>query len=110
MPLLERVRVEVYLPDLPYAEYRGLLSSFQEEFSYAFGGCSVLRGVEGSYLSISGKLISDRINLVYSDLPVALSTDFATVARYVRELKEAAATALTEESVLISVEQVYHCI
>jgi len=55
-------------------------------------------------------LISDRINLVYSDLPVALSTDFATVAKYVRELKEAAASALMEESVLISVEQVYHYI
>ena len=62
------------------------------------------------YLSIAGKLISDRINLVYSDLHVDLTTDFATVAKYVRELKEAAANALTEESVIISVEQVYHYI
>jgi hypothetical protein len=76
LPLLERVRVEVYIPDLPHQEYWGLLYSFQEEFSYAFGGCSVLRGIDGSYLSISGKLIS--------------------------------ASALMEESVLISVEQVYH--
>ena len=110
MPLLERVRVEVYIADLPHQEYWGLLYSFQEEFTYAFGGCSVLRGIDGSYLSIGGQLISDRINLVYSDLPVALSTDFAMVAKYVRELKEAAANALREESVLISVEQVYHCI
>jgi hypothetical protein len=47
MPLLERLRVEVYIPDLPHQEYWGLLYSFQEEFSYAFGGCSVLRGIDG---------------------------------------------------------------
>ena len=38
MPLLERTRVEVYLPDLPSSEYQNLLRSFEEEFTYAFGG------------------------------------------------------------------------
>ena len=38
MPLLERVRVEVYVPDLPAAAYRNLLLSFEEEFTDAFGG------------------------------------------------------------------------
>ena len=110
MPLLEAVRVEVYLPDLPFSEYQELLHCFEEEFCYAFGGRSVLRGIDGSYLSISGKLISDQINLVYSDLPVALSTDFATVAKYARELKEAATDALKEETILIAVQQIYHCV
>ncbi len=108
MPLLERTRVEVYLPDLPSSEYQNLLRSFEEEFTYAFGGASIVRGLEGSYLSESGERIPDRINLLYSDAPLALSTDFASVAAYVRELKRAAMDALSEEAVLISVEQVYH--
>ena len=67
MPLLERVRVEAYLPDLPSSEYQNLLRSFEEEFTYAFGGCSIVRGLEGSYLSDSGDRIPDRINLIFSD-------------------------------------------
>ena len=108
MPLLERTRVEVYLPDLPSSEYQNLLRSFEEEFTYAFGGASIVRGLEGSYLSASGERIPDRINLLYSDAPLALSIDFSSVAAYVRELKRAAMEELAEEAVLISVEQVYH--
>ncbi|HEU0252522.1 MAG TPA: hypothetical protein VFR12_05775 [Pyrinomonadaceae bacterium] len=108
MPLLERTRVEVYLPDLSSTEYQNLLRSFEEELTYAFGGVSLITGLEGSYLSQSGELIPDRINLLYSDVPIALSTDFASLAAYVRELKAAAMRALTEETVLVCVEQVYH--
>jgi hypothetical protein len=64
--------------------------------------------LEGSYLSALGERIPDRINLLYSDAPLALSTDFAIVAAYVRELKSAAMEAVLEETVLISVQQVYH--
>jgi hypothetical protein len=108
LPLLERTRVEVYLPDLPSSVYQNLLRSFEEELTYAFGGTSVVRGLEGSYLSASGERIPDRINLLYSDVPLALSTDFSSVAAYVRELKRAAMEELSEEAILISVEQVYH--
>ena len=108
MPLLEQARVEVYLPDLPSSEYENLLRSFVEEFTYAFGGASIVRGLEGSYLSESGERIPDRINIVYSDLPVAFSTNFERVAAYVAELQRVAMEALGEERILISVEQVYH--
>jgi hypothetical protein len=108
LPLLERTRVEVYIPDLPSPESQNLLRSFQEELTYTFGGTSVLRGVEGTYLSKSGEHIQDRINLLYSDAPLAPSTDFASVAAFVRELKRAAMEALAEEAVLISVGQIYH--
>lgn len=87
MPLLERTRVEVYLPDLPSSEYQNLLRSFEEELTYTFGGATLVRGLEGNYLSASGERIPDRINLLYSDAPLALSTDFSTVAAYVRELQ-----------------------
>lgn len=108
MPLLERTRVEVYLPDLPSTEYQNLLRSFEEEFTYAFGGASILRGLEGSYLSTAGERIPDRVNLLYSDAPLALSTDFTSVAAYVRELERAGMEELSEETILISVQQVYH--
>lgn len=81
MPLLERTRVEVYLPDLPSSEYQNLLRSFEEEFTYAFGGASIVRGLEGSYLSESGERIPDRINLLYSDAPLALSNGFRERSR-----------------------------
>ena len=110
MPLLERTRVEVYLPDLPSSQYQNLLRSFEEEFTYAFGGASIVRGLEGSYLSAAGERIPDRINLLYSDAPLALSTDFSNVAAYVRELRRAAMEGLSEEAILISVEQVYHAV
>jgi hypothetical protein len=108
--MLERVRVEVYIPDNSAAAYQKLLNSFEEEFTYAFGGSSILRGLQGSYLSRTGQLISDRVNLVYSDVPFALSTDFVLVASYAGVLKRVAMEALSEEAVLVSVEQVYHAV
>jgi len=108
LPLLERVRIEVYIPDLPSSEYQSLLRSLVEEFTYAFGGSSVLRGLEGSYLSVAGELIPDSINVVYSDVPLALSTDYTSVAAYTGELKRVAMEVLSEEVVLVSVAQVYH--
>jgi hypothetical protein len=86
----------VYLPDLPSSEYENLLRSLEEEFTYAFGGASIVRGLEGSYLSESGERIPDRINIVYSDLPVALSTNFEIIAAYVGELKKVSMEALSE--------------
>lgn len=44
MPLLERTRVEVYIPDLPSNEYQSLIRVLEAEFTYAFGGSSVLKG------------------------------------------------------------------
>lgn len=110
MPLLERVRVEVYIPDLPSSQYQNLLRSCQEELTYAFGGCTIVGDLEGSYLSESGELISDRISLLYSDLPLALSTNFESIASYVGALKGTAMEALMEEAILISVERVYHAV
>ena len=110
MPLLERVRVEVYLPDLPSAAYRDLLLAFEEEFTYAFGGCTIVRGIQGNYLSHSGINIQDRINLIYTDLPLALSTNFNSVARYAHELKQAAFKDLAEEAILVVITQVYHAV
>lgn len=110
MPLLERARVEVYVPDLSSPPYRNLLLAFEEEFTYAFGGCTVVKGLDGSYLSHAGVRIPDRINLIYTDLPFALSTNFDSTARYTQLLKEAAHAALAEEAVLVAASQIYHSV
>jgi hypothetical protein len=110
LPLLERVRVEAYVPDLPAAAYGNLPLSFEEEFTYAFGGCTIVRGLDGNYLSHAGAKTPDRINLIYTDVPLALSTNFESVARYADELKHAATEALAEEAVLVAVTQVYHAV
>lgn len=110
MPLLERARVEVYVPDLSAPAYRNLLLAFEEEFTYAFGGCTIVKGLAGSYLSHAGVRIPDRINLIYTDLPFALSTNFDNAARYTRQLSEAARAALPEETVLVAASQVYHSV
>jgi len=94
----------------PHQNTRTCCRSFEEEFTYAFGGASIVRGLEGSYLSESGERIPDRINIVYSDLPVALSTNFDNIAAYVGELKRVSMEALSEETILISVEHVYHAV
>jgi hypothetical protein len=110
LPLLERVRVEVYLPDSSLTEYDNFLWSLESEFTYAFGGCSIVRGLEGSYLSQLGIRVPDRVNLIYSDLPLALSLDFAIVAGYVGELKRVTTEALPEEAIMVAVEQIYHAV
>jgi hypothetical protein len=106
----DRLRAEVYVPDLPAPHYRNLLLSFEEEFTYAFGGCTIVRGLDGNYLSQAGFKTPDRINVIYTDLPVALSTSFDRAARYADQLKQAAFDALAEETVLVAVGQIYHAV
>ena len=67
MPLSEKARIEVYLPDVPRQAYRDLLIVLEQEFTFTFGGCTLLRGLEGSYLSQGGLPTRDRINLLFTD-------------------------------------------
>mgnify|MGYP001610150540 CR=1 FL=1 len=108
MPLSEKARIEVYLPDLPKQAYQDLLEALDREFSYTFGGASIIRGLEGSYLSRLGFKIRDRINLIYTDTPFAFQENFARISRYAGHLCEAASAALDEEAVLVVVIAVYH--
>ena len=54
MALFERARIEVHVPDLPEERYRGLLEALDREFTHSFGGCTIQRGLDGSYLSKVG--------------------------------------------------------
>ena len=108
MPLSERARIEVYLPDLPRLNYQDLLDALTTEFTYSFGGCTIVRGLDGTYLSQAELPIQDRINLIYSDTPYGFNENFETVSTYVEELNRAAHAALQEEAIFIVVSQVYH--
>lgn len=108
MPLLEKARIEVYLPDLPRAAYQDLLGELAREFTYTFGGCTIVLGLNGSYLSQAGAQIQDRVNLIYTDTPYAFEENFKIVSAYADKLKAAAFTALEEEAILVTVAKVYH--
>ncbi len=108
MPLSEKARVEVYLPDLPRAAYQELLNELAQEFTYTFGGCTIISGLDGSYLSQAGLQIQDRINLIYTDTPYAFEENFEIVSAYADKLKAAVDAALEEEAVLIAVAKIYH--
>lgn len=108
MKLLEKARMEIYLPDLPLNSYSDLLETFETEFSYTFGGCTIMRGLDGRYLSKMGAIIPDRINLIYSDLPMSLSANLNLITEYAGALKQIAFEALEEEAILITVAQIFH--
>ena len=108
MPLSEKARIEVYLPDVPRPTYQDLLAALEQEFTYTFGGCTIVRGLEGNYLSRLGLRMRDRINLVYTDTLFALDENFARISRYADALRDAAFEALQEEAVLVTVFKVYH--
>ena len=108
MPLSARVRVEVYLPDLPKRAYQHLLDSLEEEFTHTFGGSTVSHGLRGSYLSRLGFAMRDRVSLIYSDLPLTIEVDRELISRYTEYLREAAFRALDEEAILVVIIPVYH--
>jgi hypothetical protein len=85
-----------------------LLEAFDQEFTYTFGGCTIIRGLDGSYLSRGGLKMQDKINIIYTDIPVAFEDNFERVSRYADNLIKAASEALEEEAILVAAFKVYH--
>ena len=108
MPLSERARVEVYLPDLPRTNYQDLLVALTREFTYTFGGCTIVSGLDGSYLSSLGTAIQDRINLIYTDTPYSFEDNFEIISNYSDKLKATTFEALEEDAILVAVMKTYH--
>lgn len=108
MPLSEKARIEVYLPDLPKQSYQDLLNALDEEFTCTFGGCTIIWGLDGSYLSQAGLKLQDRINLIYTDTPYGFEQNFKVISIYADRLREASYKALEEEAILVAVHQIYH--
>lgn len=110
MPLFAKGRIEVYLPDLPKLSYQNLLQAFDDEFTYNFGGCTIVRGLHGSYFSKFSEKIQDRINLIYTDTPYSFQENTDVLSTYSDEIRQTAFEALEEEVILVVVWQVYHSV
>lgn len=108
MPLSEKVRIEIFIPDLPDVAYRALLEELATELSYAFGGCTQVLA-SGKYRSRDGLIFPDKIIILFSDAPLLWERDRLTLGQYVDWLRHAAQRALErEEVVLVSVFPVCH--
>ena len=108
MPLFAKGRVEVYVPDLLESAYQHLILALEDEFTYNFGGCTIVRGLDGRYLSDAGQKIHDRINLIYTDSPYSVHENLDTLSEYADRVRKAAFDALNEEAILVAVYSVFH--
>ena len=59
-----------------------LLIAFNQEFTHTFGGATLWRGLDGSYLAQNGQTVRDRINLLYTDTPFSLEENADEVSTY----------------------------
>ncbi len=108
MPLSEKVRIEIFIPDSLDDAYRDLQEELATELSYAFGGCTEVPA-SGKYRSFDGLICSDKISILFSDAPLLWERDRLVLSHYVERVKHAAQSALEqEEVVLISVFSVCH--
>jgi hypothetical protein len=108
LPLSEKVRIEIFIPDLPDPVYARILEEFGDELSYAFGGCTITPS-SGKYHSDAGVILPDKINLLFTDTPFAWEQDRAVLTQYAEELHDVIQRALKgEETILISIHPVHH--
>lgn len=108
LPLSEKVRIEIYIPDrMDKPVYRQLLHQLNDEFTIGFGGCTVIHGLIGSYSSQSGTIIPDRVDMLFIDLAYPLDEHFDRISQYCDNLRLAIFNALNEEAILITVSKLY---
>ena len=108
MPLSEKVRIEIFIPDPADNAYRDLREELAAEFSYAFGGCTEVLA-SGRYHSLDGFISSDRIRILFSDAPLLWERDRFVLGEFVDFVRRAAHQALPgEEAILVSSYPVFH--
>lgn len=108
MPLLKKVRVELFIPDLPDPVYERLLDELGDELCYTFGGCSLVSAA-GKYRSHSGAILPDQITILFTDIPFDWKIDQQAIQEYTARLQTAIRRALPdEEAILICVFPVSH--
>ena len=110
MPLSEKVRIEIFIPDLPDPIYSRLLDELGDELSYAFGGCTITQA-RGKYRSDTGVILPDKVSLLFTDTPFLWDKDRNVVEQYAEKLREVVDKVLAkEEAILIAVYPVQHVV
>ena len=108
MPLSKRARVEIYVPS--GARYGRLRTVLERELIYAFGGCTVVSGIKGNYLSADRTRETEPVDLVYADAPFDFDENLVWLSEYTDALKTVVLKTTGEESILIVVQEVYHSV
>lgn len=108
--LSKRARIEAYLPEKNIKVYRRLRKAIEAEFLFTFGGCTVIKGIKGLYLLSGERPEEDEITLVYADTPFGLDDNLEAISEYSDAIREAAAEALPEQSILVAVHEVFHSV
>ena len=108
--LSKRTRIDVYVPERKDKIYGRLRQAFETEFVFAFGGCTVIHGLKGLYLGSSGSAEQDAITRIYSDIPLNIDEHREEISAYADAIRSAAAEALPEESILVTIESIYHSV
>lgn len=105
-----KIRVEVYVPIRYEPAYQDTLTWLIEEFTELHGGCTVNENVGGYYLSRAGKVIDDRVSIVYSDFPMNWEeqSDQEEALDYCATLQSFLLENLWEEEILIGAYPVSH--
>lgn len=103
-----KIRVEVYVPIRYEPAYQDTLTWLIDEFTELRGGCTVNENVGGYYLSQSGKVIDDRVSIVYSDFPMNWddASEQSAVLDYCAKLQTFLLDSLWEEEILIAAHSV----
>lgn len=108
MPLSERVRIEIFIPDLSDPIYGNILEQVGNELTYAYGGSTTI-ATNGKDRSSEGFIFPDRVNLLFSDTPFRWERDRLLRELYAERIRSVVNRALAqEETVLVAVYPVYH--
>ena len=108
MPLSEKVRIEIFIPDLPDPIYANILDQLGNELTYSYGGSTTI-ATNGKYRSSDGTMFPDKVNLLFSDTPFLWERDRLLVELYVERIRSVVKRARAqEETVLVAVYPVYH--
>jgi hypothetical protein len=106
--LSEKIRIEIFVPDLPDPVYGRILEEFGDELSYAFGGCTITPS-SGKFHSAFGLILPDKINILFTDTPFEWKKDRAVIEKCAEELQDVIQQALAnEEAILITLHPVFH--
>ena len=108
MPLSGKVRIEIFIPDLPDPTYGSILDELGDELTFAYGGCTVI-STSGKFRSTDGVIFPDKVNLLFSDTPFLWERDRLVIEYHAERIRNAVRKALVqEESVLVATYPVYH--
>ena len=108
MPLSEKVRIEIFIPDLPGPIYGSILEELGNELTFAYGGCTSI-STSGKFRLSNGVILPDKVNLLFSDTPFLWERDRLVVEYHAERIRRVVRRALVqEESVMVAAYPVYH--